>query len=100
MGEARPDFVGWTGLAPISIMFEYVFGIRSDAQNKKITWYINLTEKHGIRGLRLGDAVVDLICEARESENDPPALSVKSSLPITVDVICGDHKVTLNVEEE
>jgi len=100
MGEARPDFVGWTGLAPISIMFEYVFGIRSDAHNKKITWYINLKEKHGIRGLRLGDAVVDLICEARESENDPPALSVKSSLPITVDVICGDHKVTLNVEEE
>ena len=43
------DFVGWTGLVPISIMFEYVFGIKPDAENGKIVWDVNLLEKHGIK---------------------------------------------------
>lgn len=96
-GNAKPDFVGWTGLAPISVMFEYVFGIRSDAQNKKITWHINRTERHGIRGLRLGDAVVDLICEARENGSDIPVVSAKSTLPVTIEVICGDYRTTIHI---
>ena len=99
-GAARPDFVGWTGLAPISVMFEYVFGIRSDAQAKKITWHVNLKEKHGIRGLRLGDAVVDLICEARENDSDAPVVTVNSTLPITVEIIYGDKRETISVMGE
>ena len=45
---SRKDFVGWTGLVPISVLFEYVFGIKPDAGKKKIIWDVNLTEKHGV----------------------------------------------------
>ncbi len=86
-GEARPDFVGWTGLAPISIMFEYIFGIKPNARERRITWHVNRTERHGIEQYPLGDATVDLICEARGSEDEKPVITVKSDKPVTVEVI-------------
>ena len=32
---SKPDFVGWTGLVPISIFFEYVLGILKGFLKKK-----------------------------------------------------------------
>lgn len=95
---AKKDFVGWTGLAPISILFEYVFGIHPDAMNRRITWHVTLTERHGICGYRLGDATVDLICEARESADNEPIITVKSDLPVTVEIIWGDNTRTVTAE--
>ena len=86
-GEARRDFVGWTGLAPITILFEFVFGIKPDAMNKKITWHVNRLERHGIENYPLGDTTVDLICEARSSEDEKPVICVKSDKPVTVEII-------------
>lgn len=86
-GSDHGNFVGWTGLAPISVMFEYVFGIKPDAQKKHITWHVNLTEEHGIKQYPLGDATVDLICSARENTTDEPVITVTSDKPITIDVI-------------
>ncbi len=97
-GDAKSDFVGWTGLAPISIMFEYVFGIRPDAQNKKITWYVNLTDRHGIMQYPLGDATVDIICDARASENEKPIITVKSDKPVTVEVIWNGQSEIINAK--
>ena len=86
-GRAKPDFVGWTGLAPISILFEFVFGIKADAQNRKITWHINRTEGHGIENYPLGDATVDLFCEKRNSPQEKPVVRVKSDLPVEAEIL-------------
>lgn len=95
-GSSHGDFVGWTGLAPISVMFEYVFGIKPDAQDKKITWHVNLTDRHGIKQYPLGDATVDLICEARNSVDDEPVISVKSDKPVTVEVVYNGKTKIIN----
>ena len=47
------DFVGWTGLVPISIFFEFVLGIQADVPNNKIVWHINKLEK--INGYIVGN---------------------------------------------
>ena len=62
----RPDFVGWTGLIPIAVLIEYVFGIQADAKNDEIVWRVNLCEEHGIEKYPFGGKFVDLHCEARE----------------------------------
>ena len=41
---AKRDFVGWSGLFPISILYEFVFGIRPYAREKKIIWDVRLLE--------------------------------------------------------
>ncbi len=83
------DFVGWTGLAPISVLFEYVFGIHPDAQARKIEWQVNLCEEHGIRQYPLGDATVDLICHARQTDTEEPVITLRSDRPVTLEVIFG-----------
>ena len=97
---AKADFVGWTGLAPISIAFEYLFGIHPDAQNQTIVWNVNLTERHGIKQYPLGDATVELVCNARESEGEQPIIKIKSDKPITLIVNCnGKSTVYEKVKE-
>lgn len=90
----KTEFVGWTGLAPISILFEYVFGIKPSAAEKKITWHVNLTEAHGIKQYPLGDTLVDLECAARESADEKPRITVRSTEKVTVEVIWnGDREI-------
>lgn len=87
------DFVGWTGLSPISIMFEYVFGIKPNAAENKITWHINLTQKHGVEKYPFGtDGELTLICDARGSEADKPNVTINSNIPVTVELIWNQGK--------
>ena len=84
------DFVGWTGLVPISIMFEYVFGIKPDAANKKIVWDVNLLEKHGIEKYPFGnDGELTLICNARKCADDKPEILFTSNVPVELEIIWG-----------
>jgi len=83
---AEKDFVGWSGLFPISILFEYVFGIRSYVSEEKIVWDVRLLEKHGIKNYPFNDLSVDLICEERASENDEPIITALCEKPIEIEI--------------
>ena len=87
--DAARDFVGWTGLAPISVMYEYVFGIRADVPHGKIIWDVRLTDRHGIADYPFGDSVIDLECAARKSENDIPQITAKR--------ISGKKEITIEI---
>lgn len=91
---AKADFVGWTGLVPIAVLFEYVLGIRGDAPNGRIFWNINRTERHGILKYPLGkENTVDLICPERKSEEEEPFVEIRSDKPVTVEICWnGEHK--------
>jgi hypothetical protein len=84
---AKSDFVGWTGLIPIAVLIEYVFGIKADAKNDEIVWRVNLTEKHGIERYPFGGKSVTLLCEARESTDAEPQITVKCDAPVKVRIL-------------
>ncbi len=97
---AKADFVGWTGLAPISILFEYVFGIHPDAQRHKLEWHVNLLEEHGVRQYPLGEATVDLVCHARERADEEPRITLRTDIPVTLEVVWnGTRRVYENLTE-
>ena len=88
---ARADFVGWTGLVPISVLFEYVFGIKPEADKKKIIWDIHLLEKHGIEKYPFGvDGELTLICEARKDKNEMPQITLVSNVPVELEIVWGE----------
>ena len=63
---SRPDFCGWSALGPISIFIEYIIGFYSvDAFEKTVKWNLPSIEKGrvGIKNLRFGDVVTDIIAE-------------------------------------
>jgi Trehalase len=81
--RAKGDFVGWSGLAPIAGLFEYVFGLRADAPFGRLLWDVRLLESHGINGYPFGkDGVLDLSCAARNSTTDEPEIQVRSTVPL------------------
>lgn len=88
------DFVGWTGLAPISIFFEYVLGIKPKVNENEIEWHIELLEEHGIRNYRFGDAVVELKCLERKSKDIRPTIIIKSTKPVTIKLFY-DNKIEI-----
>lgn len=84
----RKDFVGFSGVTPVSLFIENVLGI--DATVERIVWNVRLTERHGIRNLHLADGtVVDLLCEARASADEKPVVTIHSSRPVKLDVKVG-----------
>jgi hypothetical protein len=84
----RRDFVGFSGVTPIALLLEEVLGI--DATVERIVWDVRLTERHGVRNLRLPDGtVVDLLCEARRSPDETPRVTMRSSRPIPLEISPG-----------
>ena len=61
----RPDFCGWSALAPIGLYLENVIGIHSvDAFRNTVRWALPETARPvGVRNLRFGETVADLVCE-------------------------------------
>ena len=81
------DFVGWTGISPITILFEYVFGLRPDVPAGKLVWDIRLTDAHGVKQYPFGKAgLLSLTCAAREKPTDPPVVTVHSTVPLTLEL--------------
>lgn len=98
---AKSDFVGWTGIAPISVLFEYVFGIKSHAENNKILWNIELLDRHGVEKYPFGkNGELTLICESRQSANEKPYIQFESNIPVELEIVWGDtgnkQSMTLN----
>lgn len=77
---ARKDFIGWTGLSIISVLFEYVLGIRSDSEKKEVIWNLNRTEKHGIEKYPFLGGLVDLVCEERKTNDEKPIVKIESDV--------------------
>jgi glycogen debranching enzyme len=81
--RAKDDFVGWSGLAPVAGLFEYVFGLRADAPSRRLLWDVRLLERHGVYRYPFGrDGVLDLSCATRSSATEEPKIQVSSTVSL------------------
>lgn len=98
--EARPDFVGWTGLSPVSVLLEHVIGIRPGTDAGSLVWDVRLTEEHGVERYSLASGgSVDLRCAARGSASEPPRLTVVTDVPLAIEVRAAGRSTSLLLEE-
>ncbi len=84
---SRQDFVGWTGLAPISLLIENILGFDIVGKDNLINWNIKRTDKHGIKNIQLGNQKVTLICEIINSK---PRISIKCEEPFKLKITIKD----------
>lgn len=88
---ARKDFVGWTGLPPIAELIEYIFGIRADMEEGRMTIDVHLTDGYGIDRYPLGEnGQVSIKVAKRNSTSDRPKVTIKTDIPFKVTLIWGD----------
>ncbi len=82
----RPDFCGWSALGPIALFIENVLGFHVvNAVEKKIEWRLHQTARHGIRDLRFGDIVTDIVYDGKGE------ITIKSNAAYTL-VINGESR--------
>jgi glycogen debranching enzyme len=74
---ARPDFCGWSALAPIAMLVEHVLGFRVDAPAATVHWRTLGPGRHGIRRLRCGAATLTAV-------RDGDHLLLEADAPLTV----------------
>lgn len=78
-----PDMVGWGGLGPIAVFFEYVIGLRPETDKNRLVWDVRLLEAHGIKRYPFGPAgLLDLSCASRASQEEKPRVTAHSNLPV------------------
>jgi glycogen debranching enzyme len=86
-GIHRRDFVGWTGLAPTSLLMEHVFGLRPNAVANRLVWNIRLTDGHGVQKYPFGaDGEMDLYCPPRRSMDETPRPMIRSTRPVEIEI--------------
>ncbi len=79
---ARKDFVGWTGLAPISNLIEFIFGIRANAPENHITLDVTLLDAYGIDRYPFGEkGNISFKVAKRTSVTDQPHVTIDSNVP-------------------
>jgi len=77
---ALQDFVGTTGLTPITILLEHIIGIRADWPQRRIFWerLLESDQPYGVKNYPLGPTgTVDLIGDANK-------ITIKTDTPFTL----------------
>lgn len=67
--SGKGDFVGWTGLGPITLLIENVLGFRPDGVRNRLAWRLARSDRHGIRKLRFGQISTDVIYDGNGTVN-------------------------------
>ncbi len=84
---AKKDFVGWTGLTPVALLFENIFGLRPMVPENTLIWDIRLLERHGVKHYPFGrNGVLNLMCDQRETCEEEPRLTVHTTVPLTIEI--------------
>ncbi len=96
--NSRPNFVGWTGNGPITLLFENILGFRPDAPENTLLWRPTLTGKHGIRDLVWGHHNTTVIAQSRENKEDPIQATVTADHPFTLSVIKSGDPHTFDIK--
>ncbi len=88
---ARDKFVGWTGLAPISMLLEYMLGISSDFVGRSVVWDVRQTERHGVENYAFGpEATLKMVAAKRSSADAPVKVTISSDIPFTLTLRRGE----------
>ena len=99
--HSKPGYVGWSGLPPIAVLLEDVFGLAPDALSNRLTWRVRLLEEHGVHRYPFGsNGLLDLKCNSRKSLDDRPSIEIHSNIPLTLEVIWEGGTELLEVEKE
>ncbi|MCG9596037.1 hypothetical protein L1D15_04790 [Vibrio sp. Isolate25] len=84
---AKSDFVGWTGLSLVSILIEFVFGIKIDVPNNKLVIRPKLADEYAITQLQFGPLGQVDIHVAAKAKSTGSRVTVTTDLDIEIEVI-------------
>ena len=111
-GEAgqlvRSDFVGWGGLAPVTLLIENIIGLAFNAKENTVTFHLHAREKCGLENMVFNGNNISVVCEHYEPFMGKTVIKTKAERPftlvvdtkyrwgtVTLDVPAGEHTFTV-----
>ncbi len=94
---SKKDFVGWTGLGPISLLIEDIIGIKLTSPNQ-LTWNITRTDEHGIKQLQIGNNTISMIADKRKDRSKKVSIHIVCSAPFNLHIINGSKNTAIQVK--
>ncbi len=86
-GQAKPDFVGWSGMGPVAILFEEVFGLQPDIPNHRLVLDVRLVDEYGVENYPFSDhGLLNINVAKRGSVKEKPEVRVQSTMALTLDI--------------
>ena len=99
LGTSHKNFVGWTGLIPINILFEYVFGIRPNVPENTLLVDVRLTDEYSVKSYPYGkDGMLNILCKKRKKGTDKPSVLIETNVPLKVIVRWNQGEFTREIE--
>lgn len=84
-GNDGKNFVGWTGLVPITDLFEYIFGIRPNVPENILLLDVRLTDEYGVKQYPYGKlGLLDIQIKKRKSVAEKPTGIIITNVPLKV----------------
>ena len=82
----RPDFVGWSGLAPVTMLIENIIGLRFNAKENAVSFVLTPDQTGGLRNMRFNGAIVSVVCTKYVPEAGESIIEVTTDKPFTLKV--------------
>ncbi|HNS33436.1 MAG TPA: trehalase family glycosidase [bacterium] len=82
----RARNVGFSGLAPLSMLPEFIMGFDFDSGQNRIKWIISELGRHGISNLRFNGQKVSLIAEKMDREKTGRVVRVENEKELVLDI--------------
>ena len=92
------DFVGWSGIAPITMLIENIIGLRFCAKNNTI--YFNVPkEPCGLRNMYFNGGTVSVECTKYESCKNKTEIVITVEKPVTLNIKTDYSNITFDIAE-
>jgi hypothetical protein len=95
----RKDFVGWTGLGPISLLIENVLGFRPNGADRELVYHLQRKDRHGIQNLRMADITTSVVADNRKDNPYKASITVDSDKPYKLIVHFNDTLQEFEIKE-
>lgn len=84
---SRDEFVGWSGIAPITMLIENIIGLEFDAHKNQVTFRLNNREKCGIENMIFNSNLVSIVCTEYHPFKGQTTVKVEAQKPFKLKVV-------------
>lgn len=104
----RNEFVGWGGIAPITMLIENIIGLEFDAPQNTVTFHLHAHESCGLENMCFNGQSISVVCEHYSAIKGKTVIRTQAEKPFTlvvnpnymwaaatIEVPCGDHTFTI-----
>lgn len=91
VGEVvKKNFVGWSGLGPITMLIENIIGLSFDAQKNTVRFTISDYEKSGIENLHFNGGYISVVCQNCDAKGKKIYVKAEKPFDLHIKTDCSD----------